>query len=658
MKYFVFLFLAFYFFSPALAQADNNNLLEGKKLFFKNIIDSLPAFLQSGKAVLTNSECLLSEHKLISVFHPYGRFPQEALKIAGLRKNEYAEMYAVLDIGHIFYDKQDYKNAALWMQKALGLATRNNFQYDELHACRVSLNNIFFHEGDYVRAMSISTDGLTKAEKINDVERMAHYNNVLGYIMMKQENFELANNYFSTHLKLSKQIKNKEEEAKALLNLADLSLSEKKMDEAIPFIKDALHIYQTDMPAYKAKQAYAINKLAETYRLKQNNKDALRFALQAIELVKNEGGHNRYDIAAYYINAAYGYNQASRPDSALYYSRSGLAIVQEIKHRELMRDAFEQLSLSFAMQKKFDSAFAYQQLFSLLKDSIVNENSQKEILQREANLQIERQKRIQEAALSRQKLVRNIIIGIALLAITILILLYNRRRIKQKILYQQELNKQQNEQINAVIAAQDKERKRIAEDLHDSLGSILSAAKLKLSVIAETASGNYTNENNAFGDTLNLIDEAVNEMRNISHNLLPASLIRVGLFAGLKNLFDNISSSSGLQINFSVHGFKERIDETIEVSIYRIILEAINNVVKHAKASNATVQLMQFENYINIMVEDDGVGFDKKAIENKQGIGLNSIHSRVDHIKGNIDIDTKPMSGTVINIDIPYKALS
>src|SRR5688572_3378222 len=416
------LFLAFSGCSLTLAQSDKIQLPESKIFFFKNIIDSLSYFIQSGNAVITNSECLLPEHKLITVWKPYSRFPITALKIKGTLRDEYIEMYAISDMANSH-------NSVLYLEEALEIAIKYNFEYEELHNWRARLNNIFFHEGDYVKAMGISTDGLAKAEKLKDLERMEHINNVLGYIMMRQGNFELARGYFSTHLHLTRQIKNKEEEAKALLNLADLSLSEKKGQQAIPFINEALHIYKSFMPENTGRQAYTINKLAETYRLMERKKAALQYALQAIELVKKTGGHNQYDIAAYYINAGYGYNQALKPDSSLIYSRIGLGITQEIKHRELMRDAYEQLSLSYAIQKKFDSAYIYQRSFTKLNDSILKETSQRDILQREANLQVARQKRIQEVELSRQQLGRNIIIGIAIFTLVIVILLYNRRGI-------------------------------------------------------------------------------------------------------------------------------------------------------------------------------------------------------------------------------------
>jgi len=496
---------------------------------------------------------------------------------------------------------------------------------------------------------------LRKAEDNNDREWMAHFNNVLGYIMMKLKNFTQARNYFLTYLQLTQQIKNKQLEAHALLNLADLSIAEAKFPDAVPFINNALRIYQTYIPAGFGdnlnREIYTYNKLAEVYKLMHKDSIALQYCLQAIELVHKAPG-NYYDIAAYHINAGDIYNRLKQPDKAIIYLRRGLKIADSIKHREHLRDGYEQLSLSFAMKGKFDSAYSYQQSFSKLKDSILDETSQREIVQRDAELQIERQRRIQQVELDRQQLWRNIIIGISIFSIVIVIMLYNRRQIKQKMLYQQQLNKQQNELMNTVIIVQDKERKRIAEDLHDSLGSILSAAKLKLSAVADTANENGRPK---YDDTMNLLDEAVNEMRNISHNLLPASLLRLGLIAGLQNLLDKISSRSDLHINFIAHGFKKRIDENIEVSIYRIVLEAVNNIVKHARAKNVTVQLMQYDTYINVLIEDDGIGFDKTIVSKEQGIGLHNIFSRVDYMKGRVDIDTKPKAGTVINIDIPFQ---
>jgi signal transduction histidine kinase len=662
-----FLFLVLIKPHYSLAQTDSLQPPEDKIIYLTKLLDSLPYFIQTGQAHLSaKPDCDLPGHNSYSIPHDAEGISEQALNYTGKKRQAYIEMHACVDIGGEFYRKQDYTQTKKWYLKALDISLKNGFYFDEIHSNREGLNNVLFHLGDYSEAMKNSTEGLIKAEKINDRDRMAHYNNVLGYIMMKQKNFELSEKYYSTELHLARQLKNKMEEAKALLNLTDLYITQKKeLTRAISLIQNAQDIYNAEAvinpEQYIAgfgiihRTAYCNNKLSEVYKLMENYKKALLHSLFAIKISKksvNEFHGNLYEVSSYYINAGDLYNKLRKPDSALYYSRIGLQIADSIKHRETLRDAYEQVSLSFAMMKNFDSAYIYEQFFTKLKDSIENESNRQDILMRDADVRVERERRIQEAKLSQQQTWRNIIIGISIFVIIIIIMLYNRRRIKQKMLYQKELNKQQNELMNTVIITQDKERKRIAEDLHDTLGSILSAAKLKLSAVTENGNGQHQ-----YDDTMNLLDEAVNEMRSISHNLLPASLLRLGLVAGLQNLLDKISSRSALQISFIAHGFKKRIDENIEVSIYRIVLEAVNNIVKHANAKNVTIQLMQYDTYINVLIEDDGVGFDKDLALKEQGIGLNNIFSRVDYMKGKIDIDTKPKAGTIINIDIPYQQI-
>jgi two-component system, NarL family, sensor kinase len=662
MRHIVILFLTLLCHCHASPQAaDSLQPSQQKLILITRTLDSLPYFIQAGLTFLSIPECGVSDHGNYFIPHNKFSFSKNSLTLNGEKKQEYILLKGYQMQVAWFYEQKKYKNTRECLFRELDIEIRNGFINEELHSTRMGLNNIFFLTGDFSAAMKISTEGLIKAERIHDYERMAHYNNVLGCVMMKLKNFENAGKYFSEELRLGKLINSQNLMAHAYMNLADLSIAENKNKEAISNINNALSIYKnrresefnTIEPEFN-KITYAHNKLSEIYKAMDQTDSSLKYILLTIDYIENNDGNNAYDKANYYVNAGDIYNRLQKPDSALIYLRKGLKIADSIEHREYLRNAYEQLSISYALEKRFDSAYAYQQKFSKLKDSIQNENSERDILQKEADLKVEREKRIQESELSRQRLWRNIIIGSLVFAILITIMLYNRRRIKQKMFYQQQLNKQQAEMMNTVIATQDKERKRIAEDLHDSLGSILSAAKLKLSTLEENISSNGNGQTKNFDDTMNLIDEAVNEMRNISHNLLPASLLRLGLVAGLQNLFDKISAKSGLQINFNTHGFKERLDESTEVSIYRIILEAVNNVIKHAKAKNVTVQLMQYDNYINILVEDDGVGFFKDD-QQVQGIGLNNIFSRVDHMKGKIDIDTKPKAGTVINIDIPYQ---
>jgi len=136
---------------------------------------------------------------------------------------------------------------------------------------------------------------------------------------------------------------------------------------------------------------------------------------------------------------------------------------------------------------------------------------------------------------------------------------------------------------------------------------------------------------------------------------MPATLSKLGLEAALQNLINKIAAHSNMQVNFTAHGFDSRIEETTEMSIYRITLELINNIVKHAAAKKLTIQLIKYPAYINLMIEDDGQGFDyQKAFEEKKGIGLGNIASRVEYLNGTLEVDSAAGKGTTVIIEIPY----
>ncbi len=653
-----------------LAQTDSLQPPEKDIISISKLIDSLPYFIQTGKATLKPS-CALPDHDGYLI-GPNGTisFSKHVLRLLGSKKQDYILMYACVRTAQEFMSKHDYVNAKKWSLKALDISLKNGFEYEELHHHRIFINNICFHTGDYEGAMNISTTGLANAERINDTDMMIHYNNVLGYIMMKQKNFELSEKYYSKELDLARQINNFVEEAKALLNLADLYITKQSdLPKAISFIHKALDNYKKNASSsilfgLTERTAYCYNKLAEVYKLMKDYPVALKYDLQAIRISYkpvNEFHGNLYDVSSYYINTGEIYNRLNKPDSALFYSRIGLKIADSIKHQENLRDAYEQLSLSFATKKNFDSAYLYQQFFTKLKDSIQDESSRRDILMREADLRVERNKRAQDARISRQQSWRNIIIGIAVLTILMVIMFYNRRRNKQRMLYQEQLNRQQNEMFNLADSAQEKERKRIAEDLHDGLGSVLSAAKLKLSSLNGDKDLLTGVQMEKYQATLSLLDEASAELRNVSHNIMPATLSKLGLIAALNNVTERISSHTGLIVELETHGMDsgedKRLEESTEISIYRIILELLNNIVKHAEATKAIVQLIRYPGYINITVEDNGKGFEyKKAVNEKKGIGLGNIESRVSYLNGTIEVDSRAGKGTVTIIDIPYNS--
>lgn len=337
----------------------------------------------------------------------------------------------------------------------------------------------------------------------------------------------------------------------------------------------------------------------------------------------------------------------------------------KIAHNKDTRDAYRALSLTYAGMGKYDSAYVYNVLYNRLKDSIIIERSRREIEEIHTSFEVARkdreiallhqQQRISRVEIARQHIIKNALLLLSLLLGVMILLLYNRRQLQQKNRLQAERNKYHDQLFNIVVTVEDKERKRIAQDIHDSLGSLLSAAKLKLSALDDTKHLLSPAQQQKYETAIFLLDDAVVELRNISHNIMPASLSRLGLIPALTNLFDNLSSSGPL-ISFTSHGFGQRLEETTEISIYRIILELVNNVIKHAAATRCTVQLIRYEDHINTIVEDNGKGFkdsNKLYRSNAMGMGMGNILSRVEYLKGTLEIDSKPYRGTTVIIDVP-----
>lgn len=652
----IFFFVFFYFlFSCGISAQEKSRYTSLRnEAYFLRKLDSFPALVKNKSLVLQPAICAIRSHcNYVSPFDG-ASFREEALGYSVRRKSEYAKLLTMMATALDYYRGNQFDSSLLYWKRALQFAVDNKFAAEELHDVRPSLNNQFFLQGDYVAALQISADGLRKAEYLKDYNRIAHFNNVIGFIHLKQKNLREAAGYYFAELATGKKISDSLIQAHAFCNLADLGIAYQWYDSTLHWLDSSVSLYRSYEAVHKERstfnlverEAYIACKQACVQKLKADFGSARQTISISLAAVNMKTSVNEYDKAEYLISAGDIYNHLGERDSALFFLRKGLVIAQQIRHREYTRDAYQQLANSFAGMKNYDSAWYYNSLFSLLRDSINNENDQRDIYQREAIIQTERQQAVYEAKLEKQKLWRNILIGLSLFIVIIAGLLYNRYRLQQK-------NKLQQEVLASAIRAQDEERKRIAADLHDGLGAVLSAAKLKLSA-AEENLPNDNKEKDKLKDTLALLDDAVAEMKDIAYNIMPATLSRLGLHAALQNLVTRINAKSGLQINYSAHGMNERMDQLIEVSIYRIVLECINNVVKHAGASHATVQLVKYPDYINISVEDDGKGFDA-AGKNLQGNGLSNISSRISTLKGRLIIDSKPGSGSTILIDIPCK---
>ncbi|HEV7347412.1 sensor histidine kinase [Telluribacter sp.] len=200
----------------------------------------------------------------------------------------------------------------------------------------------------------------------------------------------------------------------------------------------------------------------------------------------------------------------------------------------------------------------------------------------------------------------------------------------------------QRQDMQRVLQAQEEERQRLAADLHDDLGATLSAIKGQLE------SGQISQDGP--GKPIALMDKAIRDLRLISHNLMPPEFMTLGLTEALRETTQRLQASSGLHCLFISYGKEQRLDHPTELTIYRIVLELINNTIKHAKASQVTVQLIFYPENVTLLVEDNGRGYPKG--KQSSGIGLRNIRSRVDYLGGRLWVDSGER-GTTVTLEVP-----
>jgi len=378
---------------------------------------------------------------------------------------------ALEEMGSVYQKHRDYNTAIAYYKKVIEFAEQEGYNPQNI-SFYPALLNLYFYLGDYPNAMETISREMMTAQKHKDQRRIAHCNNILGYIFFKQENFDEAEEYYNRYIKLAVHLQDSLMLAHAYGEISDVYRTENKYPEAIEALSKTISIcdsllanpgkHNTDFvgawtPQYKGKAFY---RLSKTYKLMGNTVEARLFASKALEQV-NRISFPLYDVASFYINAGDVLSKEKLFKEAIYNLKYGYKISREIQHRENTRDAAQVLAQTYATLNRYDSAFYFYQVYTGLKDSIVNNETKMKIAGIQAKYDIVQKDR----EIARQQQIRNILIaGFAFLLI-VLLLLYNSYRLKQKNKYQQQLNRQQNELFNTIVTTQDVERKRIAQDI-------------------------------------------------------------------------------------------------------------------------------------------------------------------------------------------------
>jgi signal transduction histidine kinase len=249
--------------------------------------------------------------------------------------------------------------------------------------------------------------------------------------------------------------------------------------------------------------------------------------------------------------------------------------------------------------------------------------------------------------MERRKLIA--LVSILLISIVLFYFYIQNSRLIQKNRLNGLRYKIQQNIVNATLSGQEMERKKIAYFLHDNISALLSTAGIHLNILQSKSKEN----NEELTKTITILNEAHDKVRDLSHELIPALLVRFGLFYAVEDVCEK-NSNSKLQVEYESSIEKEkRFTDEFEIKIFFIVSELINNIIKHSNASMAKISIDHYGNQLSIKVFDNGKGFDLSKFNTLEGFGINQIKSRINGMKGKINIDSKLDMGTIITIEVP-----
>jgi len=387
----------------------------------------------------------------------------------------------------------------------------------------------------------------------------------------------------------------------------------------------------------------------------QNSKGlqkATAYYLQALNLFAKI--KSPYDEAIVLVALGENYLAQKEYVKAVEYLEKAIKLEDELGLLQLKTETL--LTLSTAVLESGNSGRAYLLLnqYVVLNDSLSKKTNEEKVQTIETHFQL--QKKEDEIALQqaniRQKNTLNYILAGGAAALLIIILLgYRNYRHRQKLQTQRITELETEKQLTAteaVLKGEEQERTRLAKDLHDGLGGMLSGLKHSFGHMQ----GNLvlTPDNAlAFNRGMDMLDSSIKEMRRVAHNMMPEALVKFGLDTALKDFCMDINLSGALKVDYQSLGMEDvSLDDTTAITIFRIVQELLNNTMKHAVATHVIVQLAKTEQTITVTVEDDGKGFNPDLLTETHGIGWANIKNRVDFLKGKIDVKSEPDQGTSV----------
>lgn len=605
--------------------------------------------------------------------------------------------FKIADDACFYLTFSDFNAAQFYCNKAIDLA--NELKNDTLLAQAYNDFAILRHrETRYSEALQLNRKALKIREKQKDIRAIAASQSKIGMLKYELGQYDSSAHFQMAALKGFEQVQDSAAIALSCNNIAELFY---KVDPTrmSSFVLRAIRINKKLGNDYGLAGAYGnyANRLEQlgnldsalyyqtrSYELylKLNLLSEAAANLNNIGYIERKRGNDSLGLKKY--EEAYSLSQQIKDTVSMAYFLKNIAAVHQSLGTKDQALKYYRLAQKYAVKKglldeiqtiakglsevfeslgMIDSALHYSRLNFELRDSIYSTESLRSIQELEQRFENEKKEK-QIAQLNEKQAQASLAIAtqrnwiIALLASLTLVLVsawfvYDRRKKINMARIADQESQFRKQLLDATVIAQEEERQRIAKDLHDGLVQTLAALKLgiqnglnKVSIKAEAEP--------IFKEHIRQLDDAANEARGISHQMMPRSLTESGLVIAMEDMLDKTLGYTEIEYHFEHFGMgEERLKQSIEVSVYRIAQELVNNVIKHSKASHVDIQLFKTKSHLVLHVEDDGAGFELSDKQKQSGIGLSNIFSRASAVNGEVNYEKGEPKGTIANVRVP-----
>jgi two-component system, NarL family, sensor kinase len=520
---------------------------------------------------------------------------------------------SVANLGNSYNYKGDFAKAIAHFQKAIELFKANNQpQYERRITLFICLS--FYNSNNIPKAIEYALKGIKMAEEAKDKDLEANALTILSGAYIENKEFDKAEPYLKKAIDLSDSLHLEKDKFNAIADLSRVYFAQNKITQAKNTLAPAISFFRKTNNDY-----FLVN--------------SLTFLSQYLLAEKNVSEANKAIIEA-------------------------KTIAEKNKMKAHLPMVYENMVKIKKAEGNYKAAFEYNEKYQIHLDSLSSGDLKKQLQYLDKKYETEKKEsqiKLQEAQI-KQKTTNNILLISGLVALGLFTLLgFLNYRNRQKLDIQKIKELEQEKQLTAVTSimqGQEAERSRMARDLHDGLGGMLSGIKLNLSAMKGNQILQETDVN-IFNRSIDQLDSAIKEMRRVAHNMMPEALLKFGLTEAVQDFCDGINQAGRVKITFNHIGEAIPNDQSLKVILYRIIQELSNNALKYANANNILIQLSKHESCISLTVEDDGQGFNTKNLEATKGTGLGNVISRVNYLKGTFSIDSEIGKGTSCFVEIP-----